>query len=73
MNPGRSGGGSLFPIARDGTCAVCHVTPQTGDLLQTQQAMWVPEANAIPITTTHSDNRESTEIGKRMIEPDRRK
>jgi hypothetical protein len=30
----------------------------TGDLLQTQQAMWVPEAGAIPVTTTYSDYRE---------------
>ena len=51
----------------------------SGDLLQTQQAMWVPEAGAIPTTTTYSDYREvggmrvphryieSTEMGGRMI------
>ena len=31
---------------------------ETGDVLQTQQAMWVPEAGAIPTTTTYSDYRE---------------
>ena len=52
---------------------------ETGDVLQTQQAMWSPEAGAIPTTTTYSDYREvggmrvphrcieSTEIGGRMI------
>ena len=52
---------------------------ETGDVLQTQQAMWIPEAGAIPTTTTYSDYREvggmrvphryieSTEIGGRMI------
>jgi hypothetical protein len=51
---------------------------ETGDVLQTQQAMWIPEAGAIPMTTTYSDYREvggmrvphsyieSTEIGGRM-------
>ena len=51
----------------------------TGDVLQTQQAMWVAEAGAIPTTTTYSDYREvggmrvphrymeSTEIGGRTI------
>ena len=48
-------------------------------MLQTQQAMWIPEAGAIPTTTTYSDYREvggmrvphryieSTEIGGRMM------
>jgi hypothetical protein len=52
---------------------------ETGDVVQTQQAMWIPEAGAIPTTTTYSDYREvggmrvphrsieSTEIGGRMI------
>lgn len=52
---------------------------ETGDILQTQQAMWVPEAGAIPATTTYSDYREvngvriphqyteSTEMSGRMI------
>jgi hypothetical protein len=52
---------------------------ETGDVLQTQQAMWVPEAGAIPTTTTYSDYREvggmrvprrfieSTEMGGRTI------
>jgi hypothetical protein len=52
---------------------------EAGDVLQTQLAMWVPEAGAIPVTTTYSDYREvsgirvphryleSTEIGGRMI------
>ena len=31
---------------------------ETGDVLQTQQAMWVAEAGAIPTTTTYSDYRE---------------
>jgi CubicO group peptidase (beta-lactamase class C family) len=31
---------------------------ETGDVLQTQQAMWVPEAGAIPTTTTYSDYRD---------------
>ena len=31
---------------------------ETGDVLQTQQAMWFPEAGAIPFTTTYSDYRE---------------
>jgi hypothetical protein len=52
---------------------------ETGDVLQTQQATWIPEAGAIPTTTTYSDYREvggmrvphryvtSTEISGRMI------
>jgi hypothetical protein len=52
---------------------------ETGDVLQTQQAMWIAEAGAIPTTTTYSDYREvggmrvphgyieSTDIGGRMI------
>ena len=55
------------------------VDAETGDVLQTQQAMWIPEAGAIPTTTTYADYREvggirvphrcmeSTEIGGRMI------
>jgi hypothetical protein len=31
---------------------------ETGDVLQTQRSMWVPEAGAIPITATYSDYRE---------------
>ena len=31
---------------------------ETGDVLQTQQAMRVPEAGAIPTMTTYSDYRE---------------
>jgi hypothetical protein len=55
------------------------VDAETGDVLQTQQAMWVPEAGAIPTTTTYSDYREvggvrvphryvtSNEVAGRMI------
>lgn len=55
------------------------VDAETGDVLQAQQAMWIPEAGAIPITTTYSDYREvgglrvphryveSTEMGGRTI------
>jgi len=34
------------------------VDAETGDVLQTQQAMWIPEAGAISTTTTYSDYRE---------------
>ena len=56
-----------------------RVDAETGDVLQTQQAMWVPEAGAIPTTITYSDYRdvggmrvphhyiESTEMGGRTI------
>jgi CubicO group peptidase (beta-lactamase class C family) len=55
------------------------VDAETGDVLETRQALWVPEAGAIPSTTTYSDYREvggvrvphryivSTEMGGRMI------
>jgi hypothetical protein len=40
------------------------VDAETGDVLQTQQAMWVPEAGAMPVTTTYSDYRD---VGGRRV------
>ncbi len=38
--------------------ALVSLDAETGDVLQTQQTMWIPGAGAIPVTTTYSDYRE---------------
>ena len=82
VRAGELGGRKIYVVRLESAGlppALVSLDAETGDLLQTQQAMWVPEAGAIPTTTTYSDYREvggmrvphryieSTEMGGRMI------
>jgi hypothetical protein len=82
MRAGEVGGRKIYGVQLESAgLPPMRVTldAETGDVLQTQQAMWIPEAGAITTTTTYSDYREvggmrvphrhveSTDIGGRMI------
>ena len=82
VRAGELGGRTIYVVRLESAGlppALVSLDAETGDVLQTQQAMWVPEAGAIPTTTTYSDYREvggmrvphryieSTEMGGRMI------
>ena len=82
VRAGELGGRKIYVVRLESAGlppALVSLDAETGDVLQTQQAMWVPEAGAIPTTTTYSDYREvggmrvphryieSTEMGGRMI------
>ena len=82
VRAGELGGRKIYVVQLESAGlppALVGLDAETGDVLQTQQAMWVPEAGAIPTTTTYSDYREvggmrvphryieSTEMGGRMI------
>lgn len=82
VRAGELGGRKIYVVRLESAGlppALVNLDAETGDVLQTQQAMWVPEAGAVPTTTTYSDYREvggmrvphrymeSTEMGGRMI------
>jgi CubicO group peptidase (beta-lactamase class C family) len=82
VRAGELGGRKIYVVRLDSgglPPVLVSLDAETGDVLQTQQAMWVPEAGAMPTTTTYSDYREvggmrvphryieSTEMGGRMI------